>query len=135
MSGINSVTIVGHLGRDPEQKTTGDKTVTKLRVAVDGYNEGVNWFDVAVFGNQAVACANYLRKGREVAISGRLKWREWKANDGHMREAVEIVAENVQFVGPKTDSGVTMESARVLAVQAGLVKDKLRRDPDDDIPF
>jgi len=62
-----------------------------------------NYFSVSVFGNQAESCAQYLSKGRPVAIDGRLDWREWQAQDGGKRESVEIVAESVQFLGGRGD--------------------------------
>ena len=64
-----------------------------------------NYFDVSVWGAQGESCAQYLAKGRPVAIDGRLEWREWEATDGSgKRQAVEIVADNVQFLGSRGDS-------------------------------
>ena len=63
--------------------------------------EEPNYFRVSVFGSQAESCARFLTKGRAVAIDGRLRWRQWDAPDGTKREAVEVVAETVQFIGPR----------------------------------
>ena len=60
-----------------------------------------NYFNVDVFGGQGERCAQYLAKGRQVAVEGRLRWREWETQDGQKREAVTIVADNVQFIGPR----------------------------------
>lgn len=112
MQNINSVTITGNLTRDPELRSTGGGTsVCQLRVAVNGrrkdgssgeWVDKPNYFDVTVFGAQGENCANYLAKGRGVAVEGRLDWREWEAKDGSgKRQKVEIIANTVQFLGGK----------------------------------
>jgi single-strand DNA-binding protein len=143
---INRVVLVGNLTRDPELRhTPGGTAVCSLRIAVNSRrrDEGGNWtdkpnyFSVSVFGNQAESCAQYLSKGRPVAIDGRLDWREWEAKDGGgKRESVEIVAESVQFLGGRNEgelgggggnqfvpTGATAESADFPSTA------------DDDIPF
>ena len=112
----NTVTLVGNLTRDPELRHTPSGTaVCSLRLAVntrrkDGatgeWTEKPNYFDVTVWGNQGENCAQYLAKGRPVAIDGRLEWREWEAQDGTKRQAVEIIADTVQFLGGR-DGGDT----------------------------
>jgi single-strand DNA-binding protein len=57
-----------------------------------------------VWGAQGENCANYLSKGRPVAVDGRLDWREWEAQDGSKRQAVEIIADSVQFLGSRQDN-------------------------------
>jgi single-strand DNA-binding protein len=108
---INRVVLVGNLTKDPELRHTGGGTpVCSLRIAVNGrrrdesgqWADKPNYFSVSVFGNQAESCAQYLSKGRPVAIDGRLEWREWE-KDGVKREAVEIVADSVQFLGSRGD--------------------------------
>jgi len=108
---INRVVLVGNLTRDPELRhTPGGTPVCNLGIAVNGRrrDESGNWVDkpnffrISVFGNQAESCAQYLSKGRPVAIDGRLDWRQWE-QDGVKREAVEIVAESVQFLGGRGD--------------------------------
>ncbi len=108
-SNINRVVLVGNLTRDPELRHTPSGTaVCKLRIAVntrqkDGatgeWGDKPNYFDVTVWGSQGENCAQYLAKGRPVGIDGRLDWREWDAQDGTKRQAVEIIADNVQFLG------------------------------------
>lgn len=112
---INSVVIVGNLTRDPELRATPSGTsVCSLRVAVNdqvkdpGTGEWVekpNFFTVDVFGRQADSCAQYLTRGRQVAVSGRLRWRQWETQDGQKREAVSIAADRVQFIGPRDGGG------------------------------
>jgi single-strand DNA-binding protein len=115
-SNVNVVVITGNLTRDPELRHTGGGTaVCELRVAVnsrrkDGQSgqwvDKPNYFDVVVWGAQGENCANYLAKGRPVAVEGRLDWREWEAKDGSgKRQAVQIVANSVQFLGSRDGSG------------------------------
>ena len=111
---INRVIITGNLTRDPELRSTpGGTSVCKLRVAVnsrrrDSSGEWIdkpNYFDVTVWGAQGENCSNYLSKGRPVAVDGRLDWREWEASDGSgKRQAVEIIADSVQFLGSRDGS-------------------------------
>jgi single-strand DNA-binding protein len=114
-SNLNVVAITGNLTKDPELRSTPSGTsVCKLRVAVnsrrkDGASgewvDKPNYFDVTVWGAQGENCANYLSKGRPVAVEGRLDWREWETQDGQKRQAVEIIANNVQFLGSRDGSG------------------------------
>jgi single-strand DNA-binding protein len=108
MANINRVVLVGNLTRDPELRNTPSGTaVCSLRIAVNTrrkdstgqWTEKPNYFDITVWGNQGESCAQYLAKGRPVAIDGRLEWREWDAQDGTKRQAVEIIADSVQFLG------------------------------------
>ena len=114
-SNLNVVVITGNLTKDPELRSTpGGTSVCKLRVAVNSrrkdsssgeWVDKPNYFDVTVWGAQGENCANYLYKGRPVAVDGRLEWREWEANDGSgKRQAVEIIANNVQFLGSREDN-------------------------------
>jgi single-strand DNA-binding protein len=115
-SNVNVVVITGNLTRDPELRHTGGGTaICELRVAVnsrrkDGQSgewvDKANYFDVVVWGAQGENCATYLAKGRPVAVEGRLDWREWEAKDGSgKRQAVQIVANTVQFLGSRDGSG------------------------------
>src|SRR5882672_994135 len=105
---INRVVITGNLTRDPELRNTPSGTsVCSLRVAVntrrkDSSGEWVdkpNFFDITVWGAQGENCAQYLQKGRPVAIDGRLEWREWQDQQGNKRQSVDIIADSVQFLG------------------------------------
>jgi single-strand DNA-binding protein len=112
-SNINVCAITGNLTKDPELRSTpGGTSVCKLRVAVnsrrkDQSGEWVdkpNYFDVTVWGAQGENCAQYLSKGRPVAVEGRLDWREWETQEGGKRQAVEIIANSVQFLGSRSDN-------------------------------
>lgn len=152
MASINRVTLVGNLTRDPELRhTPGGTAVCKLRIAVntrqkDGstgeWGEKPNYFDVTVWGTQGESCAQYLSKGRQVGVDGRLDWREWDAQDGTKRQAVEIIADAVQFLGSRQDNdggGNGQQGGQY--VPTGAVKaDTSDFAPasggsDDDIPF
>ena len=108
-SNINRVIITGNLTSDPELRALpSGSSVCKLRVACntrrkDGASgewvDKPNYFDVTVWGAQGENCAKYLAKGRGVAIDGRLEWREWETPEGNKRQAVDIVADSVQFLG------------------------------------
>ena len=110
---LNVVCVTGNLTRDPELRSTPSGTsVCKLRVAVNSrrkdqsgnWVDKPNYFDVTVWGAQGENCANYLSKGRPVAVQGRLDWREWEAQDGSKRQAIEIIADSVQFLGSRSDN-------------------------------
>lgn len=111
---INRVLMTANLTRDPELRALpSGMSVCSLRVACntrrkDGTGEWVdkpNYFDVTVWGAQGENTAKYLSKGRPVAIDGRLEWREWEAQDGTKRQAVQIIADSVQFLGPREGAG------------------------------
>ena len=115
-SNVNVVVITGNLTKDPELRSTGGGTsVCEMRVAVNGrrkngqtgqWEDKPNYFDVVVFGAQADNCAAYLSRGRPVAVEGRLDWREWEAKEGGgKRQAVQIIANTVQFLGSRDGGG------------------------------
>jgi single-strand DNA-binding protein len=111
---LNRVVMTGNLTRDPElRSTSGGTSVCSLRIASNSRRKGPsgdwedkpNYFDVTVWGAQGENCAKYLSKGRPVAIDGRLDWREWENEKGEKRQAVQIIAESVQFLGGRDDAG------------------------------
>jgi single-strand DNA-binding protein len=115
-SNINRVIITGNLTADPELRSLPSGTsICKLRVACNtrrkdnstgDWVDKPNYFDVTVWGAQGENCAKYLSKGRPVAIDGRLEWREWESQEGQKRQAVDIIADTVQFLSsPRDDAG------------------------------
>jgi single-strand DNA-binding protein len=107
MPGYQSVTILGHLGRDPELRyTPSGAAVATFRVAVsrrwagpDGQpEEETEWFSVVTWNKLAEACHEYLRKGSLAHVAGRLKTRAWEGQDGQRHYRTELVAESVQFL-------------------------------------
>ena len=146
---VNRVVITGNLTRDPELRSTpGGTSVCKLRVAVnsrrkDGQTgewvDKPNYFDVTVWGAQGENCANYLSKGRPVAVDGRLDWREWEAQDGSgKRQAVEIIADSVQFLGSRegnSGSGNGFEAKSDVPADTSDFEEAGVGAKQDDIPF
>lgn len=109
---INSVSISGNLGRDPELRVTPTGTsVLSLSVAVNDrvrdqqtgeWRDRANWVDVVVFGSRADAIAPRLAKGSKVAVSGRLRWSQWQDKQtGTNRSKLEVVAGEVVFLTPQ----------------------------------
>ena len=111
-SNINRVVLTGNLTRDPELRSLESGTsVCSLRIASNSrrkqggeWVDKPNYFSVTVWGAQGENCARYLSKGRGVCIDGRLDWREWTQDDTK-REAVQIVAESVQFLAAPNGNG------------------------------
>ena len=146
-SNVNVVVITGNLTRDPELRHTGGGTaVCDLRVAVNSrrkdqngnWVDKANYFDVTVWGNQGESCAQYLAKGRPVGVDGRLDWREWEAQDGSKRQAVEIVADTVQFLGSRGEGELGGGGGGGQYVPASAVAESADfggSPTDDDIPF
>ena len=141
---INRVVLVGNLTRDPELRHTPSGTpVCSLRVAVNTrrkdesgqWVDKPNYFDVTAWGQQGENCAQYLAKGRPVAVDGRLEWREWEAQDGSKRQAVEIIADTVQFLGSRGDAEGGGERQFVPAGATTADADMGAAASDDDIPF
>jgi single-strand DNA-binding protein len=106
---INHVVIVGRLTKDPELTYTQSGTaVCRFSIAVnrsssssrDNQEGNANFFNVVAWNKTAEICGEYLSKGRQVAIDGRLQQRRWEGTDGVKRNTVDIVATNVQFFGP-----------------------------------
>jgi single-strand DNA-binding protein len=147
---INRVVMTGNLTRDPELRSTpGGTSVCSLRIACNtrrkdasgAWVDKPNYFDVTVWGAQGENCAQYLQKGRPVAIDGRLEWREWEDKEGHKRQSTDIIADSVQFLGSRDggenggrftpQSDVPADTADFQAAPAGGSGGAA----DDDIPF
>ena len=151
-SNINRVILTGNLTRDPELRSTPSGTsVCKLRIAVntrrkDSSGQWVdkpNYFDVTVWGAQGENCATYLQKGRGVAIDGRLEWREWDTPEGQKRQAIDVIADTVQFLGGAGDGGGGNGNGHRFTPESDVPADTADFAPapagpgasDDDIPF
>ena len=143
---INRVVLTGNLTADPELRSLpSGMSVCSLRIACNTrrkdsstgeWVDKPNYFSVTVWGKQGENASRFLTKGRPVAIDGRLEWREWETDEGAKRQAVEIVAESLQFLSSRGDGGTPPEGSdghdgqesdfQVAPVAAGA---------DDDIPF
>lgn len=145
------IIIVGNLGGDPEMRYMPDATaVTNFSVATNRQwtdratgerHEQVTWFRVNVWGSQAEACNQYLSKGRQVFVEGRLEVdpetggpRLWTAQDGTVRSSFELRAYSVKFLGGGGDSnGGGQRQAKPVAAAAG--RGNPPPEEEDDIPF
>jgi single-strand DNA-binding protein len=128
-SSINRVVLVGRLTRDPElRELPSGQSVCNMRLACNGvrrdpegeYRERPHYFDVGSFGALAENVARYMRRGSLVAIDGRLEWREWETAERseigqQKRQAVSVVAENVQFLERPASAGEGDRSGGTLA--------------------
>ncbi len=112
--GLNKVMIIGNLGKDPEMKyTPSGKAITTFSVAVGRVSrtpEGENrdeteWFRVVAWDKLAETCNQYLRKGSKVYVEGRLQTRTWKDNNGQDQKMVEVVANEMQMLDSRQNSG------------------------------
>ena len=125
---VNKVILVGNLGRDPELRQAGGETLALLRVATSrswidkrsGHRqEEREWHDVEVWGRFGELCGQYLAKGRQVYVAGRLKTDRWKdKTTGLDRQRVKIVAELVQFLGSREDRRADGKGRRALQAEA-----------------
>jgi single-strand DNA-binding protein len=161
VANINRVTITGNLTRDPDLRSLpSGMAVCELGVAVnhrrkdnatDQWIEEPNFFNVVVFGSQGENCAQYLSKGRPVAVDGRLRWSSWEdKNGGGKRSKVEIVAQTVQFLGGRGDDNQGGGGQQQAQANQGFASSDVPADTsdfgdpvgapsgggaDDDIPF
>jgi single-strand DNA-binding protein len=136
--GINKVILVGNLGADPETRyMPSGGAVTNIRVATSevwkdktsgDQQERTEWHNVAMFGRLAEIAAEYLRKGSQVYIEGRLRTRKWQDKDGNDRWTTEIVANEMQMLGGRGAADAPARAPQSAA--AGGMPDF-----DDDIPF
>lgn len=137
---MNSINVIGRLTKDPELRHLPSGTeVCNLRIAVDRAGMkgddgayGAGFFDVDAFGKTAELMAQYLSKGRQVAISGELRWREWEQEGGGKRQAVSILCNRMTFVGNRED-GNGGGGNQFVPTGAGAAD--FPTAADDDIPF
>lgn len=110
---INSINIVGRSTKDVELRTTNNGTpVATIAIAVNhGKDEEASFFDVVCFSKTAENVAKYVQKGRQVVVTGRLQRRKWQTKEGENRYAVEIIANQVQFVGSTENTQTTKDIA------------------------
>lgn len=146
--GVNKAIIIGNLGRDPEVRyLSSGQSVANFSVATsDTYTdragarqERTDWHNIVVYGKQAEICGQYLKKGRQVFIEGRINYRQYEAKDGSgKRYITEIVAQRVQFLGGRAGTGAGDEPSdfggRANAVGGGADETVAPID-DEDIPF
>ncbi|MBL8167896.1 MAG: single-stranded DNA-binding protein [Acidobacteria bacterium] len=145
MASFNKIVIVGYLGRDPEIRYTPQGmavcnfsiATTERRKDKSGeFQDATTWFRVTVWGKQAESANQYLSKGRQVFVEGRLRQEEFTGQDGSKRTSLEVTATDVQFLGPRGEEGGGgggshgggFGGARPTSSSAG-------PEPDEDVPF
>jgi single-strand DNA-binding protein len=117
--GLNKVMVIGHLGKDPEMRyTPSGRPVTTFTVAVsrscntaDGERRTeTEWFNIVAWGNLAEICKQYLYKGQQVYIEGRLQTRRWEDKESQKHTSVEVVANEMMMLGDRRDNNKAQES-------------------------
>ena len=141
--GVNKVIVVGNLGQDPETRyMPSGSAVTNLRIATNEswkdkqtgeQKDRTEWHSVAMFGRLAEIAAEYLRKGSQVYIEGKLRTRKWQDKDGNDRYTTEIIADEMQMLGSRSGGGApAMSDAPPVSAPP---PQQSTDDFDDDIPF
>lgn len=145
--GVNKVILVGNLGNDPDTRyMPSGSAVTNLSVATNEswkdketgeQKDRTEWHKVAMFGRLAEIAAEYLRKGSQVYIEGKLRTRKWQDKDGNDRWTTEIIADEMQMLGGRMDSGAPAMNDRAppSASPSAPPPKGGSDDFDDDIPF
>jgi single-strand DNA-binding protein len=142
--GINKVIIVGNLGNDPDTRyMPSGSAVTNLSIATNEswkdkqtgeQKDRTEWHKVAMFGRLAEIAAEYLRKGSQVYIEGKLRTRKWQDQNGNDRWTTEVIADEMQMLGGRMGNGAPAMSDS-LPASAPPPKGGGSEDFDDDIPF
>jgi single-strand DNA-binding protein len=150
--GVNKVILVGNLGADPETRyTAGGSAVTNVRLATtDSWKdkqsgeqqERTEWHRVVFFGRLAEIAAEYLRKGSQIYVEGRIQTRKWQGQDGQDRWTTEIVGNDMQMLGSRGDAAASpppdLDSGQSGESDSGSSSSKKAatvEEFDDDIPF
>jgi len=103
---VNVVTLIGNLATDVEVRDVGeDKKVANFLLAVDRPNADDDFVRVTAWNRQAEVCAEFLAKGRRVAVDGRLRSSSWEDAEGNRRSAIEVVAKSIEFLSPPDREG------------------------------
>lgn len=112
--GLNKVLLIGHLGRDPEMRyTPSGRPVTSFSLATsrnwttaEGERRSeTEWFNIVAWGSLAEICSQYLKKGHQIYIEGRLQTRRWEDEEGNKRSATEVVAREMIMLGERREKG------------------------------
>ena len=152
MASVNKVILVGNLGKDPESRYLPDggavcnfsiATTDKWKDKGGEQQERTEWHRISTFSKLAEICGEYLKKGSQVYIEGRLQTRKWQDKEGHDRYTTEVVADRMQMLGSRGGGGEAMSrEPKAAAAPAGGAKPAAKQgggasfdDMDDDIPF
>ncbi len=139
MVSFNKVILAGNLTRDPELRFTQNGTpVCGFGLAVNrvfSKNEEVDFFNVSAWRDLGERVANYTKKGDPILVEGKLQYRTWEAQDGTKRSAVDVVADNVQFLSRPGDGGAESEVQPSSVRRGDRDNVDLNEEDFDDIPF
>ena len=144
MSGVNKVILIGNLGANPELRyTQGGQPVANLRIATTEKwtdkagqkQEATEWHRVVLWGKQAEIAGQYLVKGRQVYIEGRIRTRQWQDQQGQKRYSTEIVAQSMQLLGGRSERPGDTGDVAATVPQDDAIAGDFGGGPDDDIPF
>jgi len=145
MAGINKVILIGRLGRDPEVRYTPDGTaVATFSIATSDEwsdkssgekKERTEWHRIVAWRKLAEICGEYLSKGRQVYIEGKLQTREWQDKDGNKRTTTEVVASDMQMLGPRGEGKAAGDSSGYSPPAPGTPDTSYPETGGDDIPF
>jgi single-strand DNA-binding protein len=136
--GLNKVMVIGHLGRDPEMRyTPSGRPVTTFTIAVsrswntaDGERRtDTEWFNIVAWGNLAEICKQYLYKGQQVYIEGRMQTRHWDDKEGQKHTNVEVVANEMMMLGERRDNSNQSHESEQTEEQSEPIAD------EDEFPF
>ncbi|MCC6219925.1 MAG: single-stranded DNA-binding protein [Deltaproteobacteria bacterium] len=125
--GLNRVFLLGNLGADPELRYTGSQMpVCTLNVATGEKRKSpegewvdhTEWHSVVVWGKQAENCSQYLAKGRQVFVEGRIQTKKWQDQEGRDRYKTEVIASNIQFVGGRGEAPANQGFSRNIEKQS-----------------
>lgn len=134
---MNKVILIGRLARDPELRTTGNgKSVATFSLAVDRRYKAegqptADFFNIVAWGKQAETICQYLGKGRQIALTGRLQSRSYDAQDGTKKYVTEVILEEFDFIGSKNDSPAPADAGGLNSLDLG---DDFSLMADDDEP-
>ncbi len=144
--GVNKVILLGNVGRDPELRYTQNGTAvcnfslaTTERAKIGGeWQDRTEWHSIVAWGRLAETCSNYLAKGSQVYIEGRLRTRKWEDREGNTRYQTEVVADNMVLVGrPRAQRAEPAPYAPEPPAPASDLPEPADEgfDPNDDVPF
>ncbi len=143
MAGLNKALLIGHLGKDPEIRyTPSGMAVANFSLATtenwtkDGQRESrTEWHRIVAFGRLAEICGEYLSKGKQIYVEGKIQTREWEDKDGNKRYTTEIVANQMQMLGTRDAAADSPKSQSAYSKKSDIPEPPYPDTQDDDIPF
>jgi len=148
MSGVNKAILIGNLGSDPETRyTQGGQPISNFRLATnekftgrDGQlQDRTEWHRIVAFGKLAEQCRDYLAKGRQVYVEGRIQTRQWDDREGIKRYTTEVVALSVRFLGSRQGERAPTATPDIVSEFSGPDQGGFEGTPppiaDEDVPF